>query len=99
MFLEWYTHGCRQIDRVLNAYLPKGEFSTPDDFKHDFYWKQLQQFVRKVKTVKASRWKEIFIATLGASGSEADPDDRIGDLSVMSTYRDDLYIPGSPVKG
>jgi len=83
---------------VFNAYLPRGVFSTPDDFKHDFYWKQLQQYVRKVKTVKASRWKVIFAATLGASGSEADPDDHIGDLSVTSNYRDDLYIPGSPVK-
>ena len=51
-----------------------------------------------MKTVKESRWKEIFVATLGASSSEADPDDHMVDLSVTSNYHDNLYIPGSPVK-
>jgi hypothetical protein len=87
----------QQIDRALSAYLPKGVFSTPDDFKHDFYWKQLQQFVRKMKTVKTSRWEVIFDATLGASASEADPG-HVGNISVVSNYRDELYIPGSPLK-
>ena len=68
----------------------------PNDFKHDFYWKQLQQFVRKVKTVKTSRWEEIFDATIGA-GAEADVG-HVGNMSVLSSYRDELYIPGSPIK-
>jgi hypothetical protein len=89
------THVCRKVDRALNAYLPKGVFSVPDDFKHDFYWKQLQQFVRKVKIVGPSRWEEIFYATLDAP--EADMG-HAGDMSVISSYRDELYIPGSPVK-
>jgi len=79
----------------LNAHLPKEVFTTPNEFKHDFYWKQLQQFVRKVKTVKASRWEEIFGATFPASDSEAD---HVRNLSVVSNYHDELYIPGSPTK-
>jgi len=79
------------------VYLPKGVFSVPKDFKHDFYWKQLQQYVCKVKTIKTSRWGEIFDAMLGGSPSETDLDHG-GNVSVMSTYRDKLYIPGSSVK-
>jgi hypothetical protein len=81
----------------LNAYIPKGVFSLPKDFKHNFYWKQLQQYVHKVKTIKTSRWGEIFDATLGGSPSETDLDHG-GDVSVLSTYCNELYIPGSPVK-
>lgn len=68
----------------------------PNDFKHDFYWKQLQQFVRKVKTVKTSCWEEIFDATIGA-GAEAVVG-HVGNMSVLSSYHDELYIPGSPIK-
>ena len=72
-------------------------FNAPKDFKQDFYWKQVQQFVQKVKIIKQSHWEGILQTTLGDSEPETDSRND-ANMSTISNYRDELYIPGSPVK-
>lgn len=87
------------------AYLPKGVFTMPKDFKHEYYWKQLSQFTTTLQTkVSERRWegilKSIAIADeKGAADSDDGEDsDDIPSLSVLSAYRAGICVPESPAK-
>lgn len=88
------------------AYIPKGVFTTPKDFKHDYYWKQLGQFRNFLETkVSEWRWAEILgsleahaIANEKVVTDEDNNGDDVPNLSVLLAYRAGIYIPESPTK-
>jgi hypothetical protein len=93
-----------KIERAFMAYLPKGVFVMPNDFKHDHYWKQLGQFTAMLQTrVSKRRWKEILgsLASIADEKAAADDDEDSDDmpsLSVLSAYRAGICVPESPAK-
>jgi len=83
------------------AYLPKGIFTTPKDFKHDHYWKQLSEFMNMLQTrVSKQCWLEVLssIIILDEKATTDEDVDGVPNLSVFSACHVGIYIPKSPTK-
>jgi hypothetical protein len=88
-----------KVERAFKAHL-SGRFESPPQFSHENYWKALQVFFGKVDAVSERRWNHILaraLANVDAEGQLEECDVQ-ADQSMVSLYRDEIYVPSSPEK-
>ena len=73
-----------------------GCFVQPPDFTHDRYWRELGVYIGKVGKVTPRGWTEILNA-VGSDDEKLKVPEHVG-ISTISAYRENLYIPITPVK-
>jgi hypothetical protein len=82
------------VERSFTAH-EKGSYIEAPIFAYKNYWRPLQQFLGNTDRVSERRWK--LILNFKDGDNDTDKDLR-ADESMISAYRDDLYIPSSPQK-
>ena len=84
-----------KVERGFSAHRT-GAFVTPPQFNHDNCWRPLEDFLPNIDKVKEARWSSI-LRIQGSDEDEVDSDAR-ADMSAISAFRAEMYIPSSPLK-
>jgi len=81
------------VERAFAAFL-SGTYVEPPLFAHKRYWRPIWVFLSHVERISERRWGLI----LGADDDMNDDVQVHMDASMISAYREELYIPLSPQK-
>ncbi|KAF8800254.1 hypothetical protein BYT27DRAFT_7175602 [Phlegmacium glaucopus] len=84
------------VERAFTAYLATGSFISPPDFTHDRYWRELDVYIRQIATLRERNWSEILHMALEENTTRKD--NKIANVSTISAFWENLYIPSSPDK-
>ena len=87
-----------QTERAFKAYLPNGTPKSSkelEEFSDDNFARELNTFMGHVDKVSERRW-QVIMDDLCKDEEENDPEN--GDLSLISEYRANIFIPSSPLK-
>lgn len=85
-----------QVEWAFTAYLATGCFVQPPDFTYNRYWRELGVYIRQLGKLSEQRWAEIINAAGRDDISTETPE--LENMSTISAYRDNLYIPSTPAK-
>ncbi|KAF8809616.1 hypothetical protein BYT27DRAFT_6512225 [Phlegmacium glaucopus] len=85
-----------QVERAFTVYLATGSFISPPDFTHDRYWRELDVYIRQIATLRERNWSKILHMALEENTTRKD--NKIANVSTISAFRENLYIPSSPDK-
>jgi hypothetical protein len=86
-----------QTESAFRAYLPNGVIKIKKDleeFSDDNFARELKTFMGHVDKISERHWQLI----LDDIRQEEENDFENGDLSLISEYRANLFIPSSPIK-
>jgi hypothetical protein len=88
-----------QTERAFRAYLPNGTPKSSkelEEFSDDNFAREVNTFMGHINKVSERRWQVI----LDDFHQEDEENDfEIGDVSLISEYRANIFIPSSPIKG
>ena len=82
---------------MFKAYLPNGVLKEDlEEFSDDNHAQELTTFMGHVDKVSERHWQLILD---GICKEDKENDPKIGDMSLISEYHANIFIPSSPIKG